>query len=144
MMSDHSSNRRTAVHDIPVTLNGETVLVIPPPPRADAFETAADWHHEHRLRRLIDRLPDRLRSGTTWLRRPSSRWARMPVGALLVLGGLLSFLPVLGLWMLPLGLVLLAEDVPALRRMRGRTLHWLAQRRPHWFADRGDVAIPVN
>jgi len=35
---------------------------------------------------------------------------------LLIVGGLLSFLPVLGLWMLPLGLLLLAEDYPPLQR----------------------------
>jgi hypothetical protein len=37
---------------------------------------------------------------------------------LLILGGLLSFLPILGIWMLPLGLLLLAEDLPVLRFWR--------------------------
>lgn len=50
-----------------------------------------------------------------WLRRPSSRWLRLPVGLLLVAGGLLGFLPVLGFWMLLPGLLLLALDVPFLR-----------------------------
>lgn len=45
-----------------------------------------------------------------------ARMFRVPVAGLLVLGGLFSFLPVLGIWMLPLGLLLLAVDVPALRR----------------------------
>jgi hypothetical protein len=40
---------------------------------------------------------------------------RLPVAALLVIGGVFSFLPVLGIWMLPLGLMLLAVDIPALR-----------------------------
>jgi hypothetical protein len=40
------------------------------------------------------------------------RWA---VGLLLMVGGLFSFLPFLGVWMLPLGLLLLAVDVPVLR-----------------------------
>jgi len=40
------------------------------------------------------------------------RWA---VALLLLAGGLLSFLPFLGVWMLPLGLLLLAIDVPVLR-----------------------------
>ncbi len=143
-MTDTFADRRTGSPEIPMPLQGETVLIIPPPPRENGFNTAADWHHEHCLRRLIDFLPGRLRSSTAWLRRPSSRWVRIPAGALLVLGGLLSILPFLGLWMLPLGLVLLAEDVPALRRMRGRALHWLARRRPHWFADRSDAAKPIN
>ncbi len=37
------------------------------------------------------------------------------VALLLMMGGVLSFLPFLGVWMLPLGLLLLAVDVPALR-----------------------------
>lgn len=49
-----------------------------------------------------------------WLRRPSSRWIRIPIGLLLVAAGLLSFLPVFGLWMLVPGLLLL--DLPVLRR----------------------------
>ena len=35
---------------------------------------------------------------------------------LLILGGIFSFLPVLGLWMLPLGLLLIAQDVPLLQK----------------------------
>jgi hypothetical protein len=52
---------------------------------------------------------------------------------LLVAGGVLSILPFLGLWMLPLGLVLLAEDVPRLRLARERILAGLERRRPQWF-----------
>ena len=51
-----------------------------------------------------------------WLRHPRSRGIRLPVGALFVLGGVFSILPGLGIWMLPLGLLLLAGDVPILRR----------------------------
>ena len=46
---------------------------------------------------------------------PLSR-LRLPIGALLVAGGLFSFLPLLGSWMLPLGLLLIAVDVPRFRR----------------------------
>ncbi len=52
-------------------------------------------------------------------------WARpfrVGLGILLVIGGLLGFLPVLGYWMIPLGLVLLAQDVAWLRRPVGRAL----------------------
>ncbi len=35
---------------------------------------------------------------------------RIAVALLLILGGIFSFLPVLGLWMLPLGLMLVAQD----------------------------------
>lgn len=50
------------------------------------------------------------------LRQPHAMIVRIPLGILLVIGGLLSFLPVLGLWMLPLGLLLLAVDLPFLQR----------------------------
>ena len=50
-----------------------------------------------------------------WARRPSARLVRVPIGLLLVLGGIFSILPILGLWMLPLGLMLLAVDFPPLQ-----------------------------
>lgn len=93
--------------------------------------------HEHRLESLIDRLPDRMQKATRWLRRPSSRWIRIPAGTLLVGGGVLSILPFLGLWMLPLGLMLLAEDLPPLRRTRDRILDRIERYRPDWFAGKG-------
>lgn len=37
------------------------------------------------------------------------------LGILLIIAGALGFLPVLGFWMIPLGVALLATDVPALR-----------------------------
>ena len=90
--------------------------------------------HDRRLRRLLRRLPGRMQAATRWLRKPASRWARIPAGILLIIGGCLAILPVFGLWMLPLGLMLLADDIPLLRRARDRVLDWLERRRPHWFA----------
>jgi hypothetical protein len=62
------------------------------------------------------------------LRRDSWFPIRFPVALLLIVGGVFSFLPVLGIWMLPLGLLLLAVDLPVLRGpisvlvIRGRRL----------------------
>ena len=50
-----------------------------------------------------------------WARKPTSRIFRIPLGVLLILGGIFSFLPILGVWMLPLGLLLLALDLPILQ-----------------------------
>ena len=100
----------------------------------NALSHATDDKREQRLGLLIGRLPDRLQSAVHWLRKPSARWVRIPAGILLTAGGLLSFLPVLGLWMLPLGLLLLAEDVPPLRRATDRILDWVERRWPHWFS----------
>ncbi len=49
------------------------------------------------------------------LRSPGWRLARIPLAILLILGGVFSILPFLGIWMLPLGLLLLAVDIPALQ-----------------------------
>jgi hypothetical protein len=89
--------------------------------------------NERRLDRLIDLLPHCVQTTARWLRRPSSRLSRIPVGVLLVGGGFLGMLPLLGFWMLPLGLILLAEDVRPLRDARDRVLDWIERRRPHWF-----------
>src|SRR5579883_2016306 len=94
------------------------------------------WRQEQRLERLIDRLPRGLQPAVRWLRRPSSRSLRIPAGILLIGGGLLSVLPLFGLWMLPLGLVLLAEDIAPLRRARDRLLDGIERRRPHWLHGR--------
>jgi hypothetical protein len=102
-------------------------------PMAPAASPAGAADAEWRLERLIDRLPERLQAAVRWLRRPAARWLRIPAGLLLIGGSLLSILPLFGLWMLPLGLVLLAEDVPPLRRARDRLLGWIERRRPHWF-----------
>jgi hypothetical protein len=102
--------------------------------RAARCRTRADDAREQRLDRLIGRLPRRLQAVIRWLRKPSARWVRIPAGVLLIGGSVLSILPLFGLWMLPLGLLLLAEDVSLLRRAMDRVLDWLERRRPDWFA----------
>ena len=53
---------------------------------------------------------------------------RLPVAGLLVLGGIFSFLPVLGIWMLPLGLLLFAQDLPILEKPMAKGLGWIERR----------------
>jgi hypothetical protein len=74
------------------------------------------------------KLPPRPARFVAWLRKPSSIWVRIPVAVLLVVGGTLSFLPVLGLWMLPLGLVLFAQDVPVLQKPMAKLLGWIERK----------------
>lgn len=65
------------------------------------------------------------------------RLLRIPFACLLILGSFLAILPVFGVWMMPLGLLLLAVDVPALRpavsaaviRLRRRVGVWRHRRR---------------
>ena len=91
---------------------------------------------ERRLEQLIDRLPSSCRSTIRALRRPSGRWLRVPAGVLLTIGGLLGFLPIVGFWMLPIGLALIADDVLLLRSLRSRILDWIERRHPNWLAPR--------
>ncbi|WP_338022081.1 hypothetical protein [Allorhizobium sonneratiae] len=45
----------------------------------------------------------------------------MAIGVLFIIGGCLGFLPVLGFWMVPVGLVILSHDNPMVRRFRRRS-----------------------
>jgi hypothetical protein len=96
----------------------------------DNGEHCAASGHDPRLDQLFAKLPRPMRSAFRWLRQPSVAWIRVPAAVLLICGGLLGFLPVLGFWMAPLGLSLLAEDVPPLRSARTRILNWIERRYP--------------
>ncbi|RYJ03387.1 MAG: hypothetical protein EON47_04250 [Acetobacteraceae bacterium] len=77
------------------------------------MQIAAAW--DARVAHLLTRLPLRVQSGVAWLRHPSRKAWRLLAGVLLILGGMLAILPILGLWMLPLGLALLSDDFPWLK-----------------------------
>lgn len=79
------------------------------------------------FRRFEQEVPSWLSSALRWLRHPASRWVRIPAGILLMLGGVFAILPGLGIWMLPLGLLLLAADIPILRKPMARFTIWLAE-----------------
>lgn len=49
---------------------------------------------------------------------PKTRLKRLLFGGLLIVGGIFSFLPILGMWMLPLGVLYLAVDYKTFRRYR--------------------------
>jgi hypothetical protein len=60
---------------------------------------------------------------------PKSKPIRIGIGILLVVGGLIGFLPVLGFWMIPLGLLVLSIDLPIVRRWRRQLTVWWHRRR---------------
>ncbi|OGI66117.1 MAG: hypothetical protein A2W18_03200 [Candidatus Muproteobacteria bacterium RBG_16_60_9] len=70
------------------------------------------------------------------LKTTKNHWLRKTIGVLLVIGGLLGFLPVLGYWMLPLGLALLAIDFPIARRLHRRLIVWWEKQRRRFFRER--------
>lgn len=56
-----------------------------------------------------------------WARRNIPPGLRLVVGLIVMVGGVFGFLPVLGFWMIPLGLAIAALDVvPLWRWLRGR------------------------
>jgi hypothetical protein len=64
---------------------------------------------------------------------------RWPLGILFIAAGFMWFLPVAGLEFLPIGLLLIAQDVPFLRRPVGRMTLYLLERWKRlrkWWAQR--------
>lgn len=86
----------------------------------DVFEVAYE--------ELVKELPQSVARAMARLRAPNMKWVRIGTGVLFLVGGALSFLPVLGLELLPLGLLFLAHDVSVLRRPAARLLLWLVTR----------------
>jgi hypothetical protein len=95
----------------------------------------------HRQFQVLERLVPPLRGPISRLRRGSWFPIRLPLALMLTTGGLVWFLPLFGLWMLPAGLLLLAIDLPHLRgpisgamiRSRRTGQRWLR----HWREWRG-------
>lgn len=77
---------------------------------------------DEELDRLQTRLPDSISRFVQKVRSPSVKPYRIPAGIGLILGGTIGFLPILGFWMVPLGLAVLAQDVPVMRPPLARLL----------------------
>jgi hypothetical protein len=60
---------------------------------------------------------------------PGSKRQRTILGAALCVGGCLGFLPILGFWMLPLGLLVLSLEYHPVRRLRRRLEIWYGRKR---------------
>ena len=95
-----------------------------PPTRGRQMSDREQARLDRQLDRLEDALPDQPSTLVAWVRRPSHRYVRIPLAVVLVAGGVFSILPLLGVWMLPLGLMLLAIDVPFLQGPVNRVILW--------------------
>lgn len=85
---------------------------------------------------LERQMPDRVTKAIRWLRTPQSRWLRLPLGILCIVASFFWFLPVVGIEFLPIGLLLIAQDVPLLRGPAARLMLWLEDR---WLALRRGI-----
>jgi hypothetical protein len=88
-----------------------------------AMEQKSDFKEE--LEHLQGHLPDWAAGVMRKTMEPSAKWIRMPVGIALMTGGTLGFLPILGFWMLPFGLALIARDVPFMQPPLARGFAWI-------------------
>ena len=72
---------------------------------------------------------------------PRRRLHRQLLGGALVAGGLVGFLPVVGFWMVPAGLIVLSVDSAPIRRFRRKSTvssgAWLKRRYPGLAAKLG-------
>jgi hypothetical protein len=96
----------------------------------------ADFEEE--MDRFQGHMPDWAGRNFDRLRQPEAVWVRVPAGIALTGGGMLGFLPVLGVWMLPLGLALLAYDVPPMRPPLARVLRFTNKKIEQVKAQKGD------
>jgi hypothetical protein len=75
-----------------------------------------------------------IRIGSYRLPLPRSRLLRVAIGGVLIFFGIFGFLPVLGFWMVPAGLLVLSVDVPRVRRWRRRFAVWFSRKYPNMAA----------
>lgn len=76
----------------------------------------------------------RIRVGKKSIPLPANRVARTAMGAGLVAGGTVGFLPLVGFWMVPVGLLVLSTDSPKIRRFNRRATVGVVR----WWRGRGE------
>jgi hypothetical protein len=69
-------------------------------------------------------MPRTIKIGSKTITLPDYAPARIAIGVLLIIGGMLGFLPVLGFWMIPLGILVLSYDFPRVRLWRQKFWIW--------------------
>lgn len=74
-------------------------------------------------------MPKTITIGSKSFTLPNYAPARILIGTLLVFGGFLGFLPILGFWMVPLGVAILSYDIPRVRLFRQKVMGWWRRRK---------------
>jgi hypothetical protein len=82
-----------------------------------------------------------IRFGKKSIGLPKNRALRIGLGSAFVVGGLFSFLPVFGLWMIPVGLIVLSHDFPRVRRFRRQ---WEVRISRWWTRFRGRTSTDAG
>jgi hypothetical protein len=81
-----------------------------------------DFHEE--MNRFQNYVPTWVGHNLDRLRGKRAMWARLLTGVALIVAWSFLPLPLVGIWMLPVGLALLAHDIPAVRAPIARLLHF--------------------
>ena len=76
-----------------------------------------------------EKLKETIKIGKREFTLPGTKAGRITVGIVLIIGGILGFLPILGFWMIPLGLFILSKDLHLVRRFNRRIGLWWARRK---------------
>ena len=86
--------------------------------------------------------------GRHTIKLPGNVFLRFSLGIALILGGFLWFLPVVGLWMLPLGIAVIAIDIPFVDRWWSRKQPqleaWIEKRFPTFWEKAFAEQKPVD
>lgn len=81
-----------------------------------------DFHDE--MNRFQNHIPTWVGHNVNRLRGNRATWGRALTGVAFIIAWGLFPLPVVGIWMLPVGLALLAQDIPMVRVPIARLLHF--------------------
>jgi len=81
-----------------------------------------DFHEE--MDRLQNHIPSSVGHNLNRLRGERAIWMRVLSGVALIGAWCFFPLPIVGIWMLPVGLALLAHDIPMIRGPMARLLHF--------------------
>jgi hypothetical protein len=122
----------TVLLPLPVTPRLRRPAFVP----ISAFDPSTAWESMAPKIRIFDR---------HW-HLPKSKPIRIGIGILLIVGGIVGFLPVLGFWMIPLGLLVLSIDLPIVRRWRRQLTVWWHRRKGEEdeTSDTEDAAAPAS
>ena len=93
--------------------------------------SAAQEELDRAYQGLEEVVPDWVARVLRWLRDPNARLIRIPLGLLLIGLSFFWYLPIIGMEFMPIGLLLIAQDVPFLQKPVARMLIWLERR---WVA----------
>jgi 4-alpha-glucanotransferase len=109
--------------------DGETSLGNRDPEAAhDATDKTDAQKLDAVVEKYAEKIPRPLGRFIRWLRKPELGWLRLGAGILFVLFGFVGFLPILGFWMVPLGLIILAQDSKWLQRPTLKAITWLERK----------------